>query len=102
MRLARHKFKAQPRWEDRIRFASKKECGYYSDLKLRKYAGEIVFFLMQVPFVLPGGVKYVVDFVEFHKDGTVHFVDVKGYATPEFKAKKKMVESIYPVEIEVV
>jgi len=57
----------------------------------------------QVPFHLPGGAKYVVDFVEFRADGTVHFIDVKGKETESFRAKKRMVESLYaPIEIEVV
>ena len=102
MRLTYHKFNAKPRWEDNIRFASTKEAKYYTELKLRQKAGEIVFFLMQVPFLLPGGVKYYADFVEFHEDGTVHFVDVKGMQTKEFKTKKKMVEALYPIEIEIV
>ena len=45
---------------------------------------------------------YRVDFQEFHSDGTVRFIDVKGYKTKEFIMKKKMVEAEYPVEIEIV
>ena len=55
---------------------------------------------MQVPFHLPGNVKYVVDFQVFMTDGTVKFIDVKGHRTPQYIAKKKMVEALYPVEIE--
>lgn len=102
MRKHRHKFNAVPTVHDGIRFDSKKEGRYYEQLKLRIKAGEIVFFLRQVPFHLPGGVRYVVDFQEFHADGSVSFVDVKGMETESFKAKKRMVEAIYPVEIEVV
>ena len=97
-----HKFKAVPTVSDGIRFDSKKEARYYDELKLRMIGGEIVFFLRQVPFHLPGGVRYVVDFQEFHADGTVHFVDVKGMETAEFKMKKKIVEATYPITIEVV
>lgn len=97
-----HKFRAKPQDADGRRFPSKKEERYYQELKLRERAGEVVFHLWQVPFHLPGGVKYVVDFVEFYADGTVHFVDVKGHQTEQFKTKKRMVESLYPVEIEVV
>jgi len=72
----------------------------YQDLELRKKSGDIVFFLRQVPFFLAGGVRYVVDFVTFNSDGSVHFIDAKGFSTPTYKAKKKMVEAMYPVEIE--
>ena len=97
----KHKFNAVRTDVDGIKFDSKKEANYYKELKLRKLAGEIVFFLRQVPFHLPGGVTYKVDFLEFHADGTVHFIDVKGFSTPDFIMKKKMVEDLYPVEIEI-
>lgn len=100
MRL-KHKFNAVRTEVDGINFDSKKEARYYQQLKLRVSAGEVLFFLRQVPFHLPGGVRYVVDFQEFHADGTVHFVDVKGVQTKDFVMKKKMVESIYPIEIEI-
>lgn len=102
MRRQKHKFGAVRTEVDGIKFASKAEARYYNALKLRQKAGEIVFFMRQVPFYLVGGIRYVVDFQEFHSDGTVHFIDVKGMETPEFKMKKKMVEAAYPVEIEVV
>ena len=101
-RRQKHKFSAVATKVDGIRFDSKKEARYYEKLKLRVAAGEVVTFLRQTPFHLPGGVKYVVDFQEFHADGSVHFIDVKGMQTESFKAKKKMVEAMYPVEIEVV
>jgi hypothetical protein len=87
---------------DGLKFPSKKEGAYYLSLKERVKSGEVLFFLMQSPFHLPGGIKYIVDFVEFHSDGTVHFVDVKGYETDKFKLKKRLVEGTYPIEIEVV
>lgn len=99
----RHKYSAVATEVDGIKFSSKKEARYYAGLKLRRAAGEVVQFLRQVPFHLPGGVRYVCDFLEFHADGSVHFVDTKGMETAEFKAKRKMVEALYaPIVIEVV
>ena len=99
----RHKYNATPTETDGIKFASRREAKYYTELKARKEAGEVIFFLRQVPFHLPGGVKYVADFMEFLADGSVRVVDVKGMETPTYKAKKRMVEAIYaPVKIEVV
>ena len=100
MNIHKHKYNAKKTEVDGIRFDSKKEARYYQDLLLRQRAGEIVFVLRQVPFHLPGGVTYRVDFQEFHSDGTVHFVDVKGMKTQMYIAKKKMVEAVYPVTIE--
>ena len=100
MKYHKHKFHAVRTEIDNIQFASKKEANYYSQLKLRQKAKEVIFFLRQVPFQLPGGIKYVCDFQEFWSDGTVHFIDVKGHRTPMYKTKKKMVEALYPIIIE--
>jgi hypothetical protein len=100
-RTNRHKFNAHATFADGIRFDSKKEARYYEELKIRQRVGEVVFFLRQVPFHISKDVTYRVDFQEFHADGTVHFVDVKGMQTKDFIMKKKIVEHQYPVEIEV-
>lgn len=97
-----HKYKTAPadsRRVDGILFDSKKEMDYYLNLKLRVRAGEVRYFLRQVPFHLPGEV-YRVDFLEVWSDGSLHWVDVKGMETASFRRKKKLVESLYPVEIE--
>lgn len=98
MRL-RHKFNAVRIEADGIKFPSKKEAKYYLKYKALQEAGEIIFFLRQVPFYLSGGVKYVCDFQIFWTDGTVEFIDVKGMKTPVYTAKKKMVEATYPIKI---
>ena len=85
---------------DGIRFQSKKEAKYYRELCCRVHAGEVKYFLRQTPFHLKGGVKYVVDFVEFWTDGSVHYVDVKGHKTEMYRVKKRLVEAAYPIEIE--
>lgn len=98
----KHKYSAQAVVIDGIRFDSRKEGRHYQDLQLRVKAGEVLYYLRQVPFHLPGGVTYRVDFAEFHADGSVHYVDVKGVQTKDFVMKKKQVEALYPVTIEVV
>lgn len=95
-----HKYHAKRTELDGIKFASKKEARRYRDLDLMQKTGLVVFFLMQVPFRLPGGIKYVADFMIFWTDGHVSVEDVKGFKTPAYKAKKKMVEALYPVEIQ--
>jgi len=94
-----HKFHAKPTEVDGIRFASKKEARYYEQLLIARKSGELLFFLRQVPFHLPGGVRFVVDFAEFWKSGEVRFVDTKGFKTESYRAKKRMVEALYPMTI---
>jgi hypothetical protein len=54
-----------------------------------------------VPIFLPGGTRYVVDFVVFFKDPTrlAEYVDVKGRETQVFRLKKREVEHHYPIRI---
>ena len=61
-----------------------------------------MFFLRQVPFDLPGGVKYRADFMIFWADGSVTVEDVKGYDTPQSRLKRRQGEVLYPVKIELV
>ncbi len=102
MSWQRHKFNAVKTETDGIKFDSKLEAAYYEALKIRVRVGLVVFFLRQIPFDLPGNIKYRCDFQEFHADGTVHFTDVKGMETKDFIKAKKQVEALYPVIIEVV
>jgi len=96
----RHKFNAVAVKRDGIRFDSKKEAGYYDQLKIRVKMGEVHFFLRQSPIHLPGGVVMRIDFIEFRVDGTVHFIDVKGMRTKTYILKKRQVEALYPIVIE--
>jgi hypothetical protein len=98
----RHKFNARPTVRNGVRYASKAEARYAAALENRKRAGEVLFALEQVPIRLPGGTKYVVDFLVFEASGDVRFIDVKGVQTDAFKIKKREIEALYPFEIEVV
>lgn len=100
--MIRHKFGAKRCETDGIKFPSKLEAKYYGLLKIRQQAGEVIFFLRQVPFYLPGGIKYVVDFQVFLADGTVEFIDTKGKDTPLSLSKRTICEALYPIEIRIV
>jgi hypothetical protein len=99
----KHKFGAKRTTIDDINFSSKKEAKRYLQLKKLEKAGEVVFFLRQIPFFLSekknAKVKYICDFQIFWSDGTVTFEDVKGMRTTEYVTKKKLVEAKYPIEI---
>lgn len=84
------------------KFDSKLEARYFDYLNKLQNEGEIDFFLRQVPFHLPGKTVYRADFLIFFANGTVKVVDCKGIETETFKIKKRQVEELYPVEIEMV
>jgi len=94
--------KAQHTESDGIKFPSKLEARWYRIIKDLKDAGEVLFFLRQVPFHLTPTVTYRADFMLFFEDGHVEIWECKGYDTPEWKIKKELVENLYPVKIKVV
>lgn len=98
----KHKFNAKKAERKGHKFHSRLEAKYADRLDWLVRAGDVVFYLQQVPIHLPGGVKYVADFLVFHASGDAEFVDVKGVDTPLSKAKRKIVEDLYPIKISVV
>ena len=84
-------------------YDSKKEAEFAEKLDLSGlHAGTVLYYLSQVPFRLPGRVVYRADFQVFYSDGSVHYYDVKGFDTPMSLLKRKQVEALYPVKIEIV
>ena len=84
---------------DNIKFSSKKEAQYYAKLKFEREIGAIKYFHRQIRFDLPGNTKYICDFQIFNNDGTVTYIDVKGWRLKEFIRNKKQVEALFPVKI---
>jgi hypothetical protein len=84
---------------DDKRFDSQLEARCYQWLTLRWKAGNILWFTRQVPFELPGGVRYRADFLVATKHG-VEVWDAKGYDTQESRNKRKQVEAIYGVHVQ--
>lgn len=100
----RSKYRAQPTVVDGIRFASKREAARYQELKALETAGEIVSLKTQVVYRLrvygTDVGSYVADFVYAFPDCRAFVVeDCKGYRTPVYKLKKKLVKAIYGIEI---
>lgn len=85
---------------DGIKFDSIKESNRYKELLILQREGAVSHFLMQVPFLLDGGVKYRLDFLVFWTDRHISYEDVKGFKTEVYKIKKKMVEARYQLKIE--
>lgn len=98
----RHKYGTAPpaeRTVDGVLFASRAEARRYLELKALRAGGAVRFFLRQVPFHLPGGVRYVLDFLVFWADGRETFEDVKGVRTELYELKRRQVLDLYGVEI---
>ena len=80
-------------------FDSQQEARYYNMLKLRLQAKDIKGFCLQPIFILAPGLKYKADFSVFNNDGTYDVIDVKGFKTKEYIAKKKVFEDKYNLKI---
>ena len=87
---------------DGLRFDSKHEAGWYETLRLRGLAGEFYGLARQVTFFLPGGVKYIADFVTLNTDGTYTVLDAKSEATRKdkvYRLKRRQMEQCLGIEI---
>lgn len=88
-----------------IKFPSKKHRTFYLELVCRKQAGEIQYFIREVPFDLPGHyengkvVRHFVDFGVCNLDGTMTWYEVKGRDLAMGKLKRAQVEEIYGIRI---
>lgn len=95
----RTKYRANKTSVDGHTFDSKKEAEYYCNLKMRLQAHDIKGFCLQPTFMLAPGLKYKADFIIFNNDNTTEVIDVKGYKTKEYIAKKKVFEEKYDLKI---
>lgn len=83
-------------------FDSKHEEKCWQEIKGRLMAGEILGVGRQVWFSLPGGIKYIADFVTLEKDGSYNVYDAKSPATKKDKAyriKRKQMKECNGIEI---
>lgn len=99
-----NKYGAKKTEIDGFIFDSKREAAYYSELKLREYAGEIVHLELQPKFeCIVNGKKictYIADFrYELTGSGFQETVDVKGMKTDVYRIKKKLVEALFGIII---
>ncbi len=93
------KYRANKVSVDGHTFDSQKEADYYCELKMRLQAKEINGFCLQPTFMLAPGLKYKADFIIFNKDNSTEVIDVKGFKTKEYIAKKKVFEDKFNLKI---
>lgn len=87
---------------DGLEFDSKLEERVYQLFKARMLGGEYIGLARQVTFTLPGGVKYIADFVMFGADGHYEVYDAKSAATRRdkvYRIKKKQMAECLGIEV---
>ena len=96
------KYRNVPTVVDGMRFDSKAEARRYGELKLLRHAGEVRWFIRQAPFHLPGGIRYVADFLIAWSDSRITVEDVKGVLTRVSANKIKQVRALYGIDVQIV
>ncbi len=96
------KYRNEPQVVDGHRFPSKREARRYEALRLLERAGEISDLQLQVTFPLHvNGRKvcsYIADFV-YQEDGQQVVEDCKGFRTPEYRLKAKLMLAVHGIAI---
>ncbi len=98
-KIKKSKYRSNKTSIDGHTFDSQKEADYYCELKNRLQAKDIRGFCIQPIFILADGLKYKPDFIIFNNDGTQEIIDVKGFKTKEYIAKKKIFEDKFNLKI---
>ena len=98
------KYHAKPTEVDGIKFDSKKEAKRYKDLLLLQKAGKITDLKLQpvIRCVVNGELvcKYIADFFYIDRETFKEvYLDVKGYRTPIYRLKKKLVFACLGISI---
>ena len=88
---------------DGMKFDSRHEAAVWQELMLRVKAGELRCVCRQVPFDLPGGIRYIADFVAICPDMRIEGVyDAKSEITKKNRTyinKKKQMKACWGIEI---
>ena len=109
MPRTRNKYKAKASYEDGHRFLSQLELGRYQELKLLTKAkgNERIYELQLHPqypiFINSRHICMVeLDFQYRDSRGTLHVEDTKGVDTVLSKLKRKLVEAVHSLKVELV
>jgi hypothetical protein len=109
-----NKYRNTKKKVDGINFDSEKEANYYAKLKLLERANEIVKFERQVKMPIEINdihiAYYILDFKVYYPNGDIKYIDIKAQdkktkkwiTTDVFKLKKKLIEAIYKIKIELI
>ena len=96
--IPQSKYRNKASFVDGLRFDSKLEGRCYEWLKLRQAAGDVLWFIRQVPFALGGNVTYRCDFLAV-TESVVEAIYAKGFLTALSKTKIRLVEARYPIKV---
>lgn len=98
-RNAKNKYRSVSTIYEGRQYHSKAEAAYAAELDLRKKAKQILSWEPQVKVSLDVNgyhiSNYYVDFLVNYSDGTIEYVEVKGFETEVYRLKKKLFEATF-------
>ena len=103
----KNKYSAERAVVDNVKFDSRREAHRYSELKLLLRANEIVDLKLHPVFAIVVKDKLIcnveLDFSYFDsRDKSYHHEDVKGRDNPMSKLKRRLVEVVYGIKVEII
>lgn len=97
------KYRNQKTTVDGITFDSKKEADYYGKLLMLKKEGSVIDFKMQVKYhLIVNGIKictYISDFDVLWRNSGLKVTDCKGFKTPAYQLKKRLMKACFGIDI---
>ena len=94
-----HKYRARQTIVDNVKFASAKEAGRYSELKLLMFSRTIDRLTLQPKFNLFVNGKHICDYIadfSYYENNCQVVEDVKGFKTKDYIIKRKLLLALYP------
>ena len=98
----RNKYGAKKTAVDGIVFDSKREANRYTELKALERTGAISELFLQVKLPIAFGTQHICNFIAdfiYQENGKRIVEDCKGFRTPVYRLKKKMVQVVYGVTV---
>jgi hypothetical protein len=87
---------------DGITFASKREAARYSELVLLLRAGVISNLKLQTRLIVDVNLVHICDYIadfDYIENGERIYEDCKGFKTPVYRLKKKLIEASHGITI---
>lgn len=95
-----NKYGAKMTMYRKVRYHSKKEAEYAMELDSLLHQMKIASWSGQEKLIIDVNGLHIcdaiVDFRVVHSDGTIEYVEVKGYATDVWKLKRKLIAAVHP------
>jgi len=96
------KYRNKKTFSEGHEFDSKREANRYNELRLLQHAGEISDLEIQKKFEIKINDQVVCNYISdfcYKENGVIKVEDAKGFRTPTYKLKKRLVKAVLNIDI---